>query len=185
MRMISRLCYSILLLLASSSAVASETALHAAIDRYIGYDCAVGQTDALDQELLAHGDAAIPRLQQLLDAGPDAAALETMRVEIERHWEARREFLESSEPTGLSIESQQNVTLRDRESYLDRRLNNYLARVRERAALGLAAIGSPAARRALVESATGQEGELSDLIERLISPPGRLRERGGRRSPAR
>jgi len=185
MRTISKLCWALLLLTAWGRADASETTLHAAIDRYIGYDCAVGETDSLDQELLAHGDAAIPRLQQLLNAGPDAAALETMRAEFERHWEARMAFLESSGATGLSIESQQNVTLRDHDSYLNRRLESYRARIRERAARGLAAIGSPAARRALAESATGQEGSLSELIDRLISPPGLLRERGGRSRPSR
>ena len=164
-----------LLLLACGSSGADETTLRDAIEHYVGHDCEVGEAGGYDQKLRAHGDEAIPLLQQLLDDGPDPAALDAMRAEIERSWEARLEFLESSGATGLSIESQQNVTLRDHESYVNRRLDSYRARVRERAAHGLATIGSPAARRALVESAAGQVGSLSDLIERLISPAERLR----------
>jgi len=185
MRTTTQLCCALLLLLACGSSGAGEATLSDAIDHYIGHDCGVGEPAGHDEALRAHGDSAVPLLQQLLDAGPDPVTVQTMRAEFERSWDARQAYLESSGATGFSIESQQNVMLRSRESYLNQRLESYRARVRERAAQGLATIGSPTARRALVESAAGQDGSLRDLIERLIAPPGRLRQRGDRRSPSR
>lgn len=162
-----------------------DEALRGAVDRFVALDCTTGEATPTAGELRTHGDSAIPLLRQLLDSGPDPLAIENVRLQIEARWEARQAFLESSLATGLSIESQQNVRLRKHDAYVSARLDAYIDHVRERAALGLFAIGSSAARRALAESAAAQAGDLGDLIERLMQSPNSRTDRATRSAPTR
>jgi hypothetical protein len=112
-------------------------------------DCEVGEAVQAVAALHAHAPALESDLERLLREGPSAEIREAATGRIVERWDARASFLESNPTLGLDPAARLALVTISREAWIGREIRRLERRVRERAAEGLAALGSPRALRAL------------------------------------
>ena len=156
----------------------------AALRHFLAVDCEVGQEGVALEQLLPHAEQLEPELRELLRDGPDGSTRDEVRESLEAEWDRREAFLSSNPQLGLSPDHLLAVHAVQREEYLERGTARFANLCRERAVIGLAAIGSPTALRTLREQANQVDGDLRDLIQAALGP-GPARPKKRHRQPLR
>ena len=105
----------------------------------------------------------------LLD-GPDGSTMDDLRDSFKQEWERREVILSSNPQLGLNPDDLLAVHAVQREEYLEHGAARFANVCRERAVIGLAAIGSPTALRTLREQASQVDDDLRDLIQAALGP---------------
>jgi hypothetical protein len=148
--------------------VAPEAA--AALQYFLTVDCEVGGEGAALESLLLYAEQLEPELRELLLDGPDGSTMDDVRESLEAEWDRREAFLSSNPQLGLNPDDLLAVHAVQREEYLDHGATRFANVCRERAVIGLAAIGSPTALGTLREQASQVEDDLRDLIQAALGP---------------
>jgi len=104
-------------------------------------------TDGQLERVVELGSILTPSLAITLREGPSPASRELLRRELNKRYE---------ELVAYRKTHPERVALSDRRSFVQQYMDNFEALYRVRAARGLAAIGTPAARRALAQAAQGE-----------------------------
>jgi hypothetical protein len=176
---------AVLLGTGTSVSAATDPVSPAALDAmrtFVLTDCEFGeQVSALDA-LREHGEPLVPELERLLAEGPDEVLFYDVTGALERRWEARQAFLETGPQLGLDPQALLDVTTMAREAFIERERRRFDLACREKAAVGLAGIGSPRAWRALRRVSEQADPILREMILSILERS-RPAERG--RAPLR
>jgi hypothetical protein len=182
--------HGLFLCAAVSRAVAGlDAPAEAALRDFTSRDCEVGSEGVALSRLLEHATAVQGELIRILREGPDAVTAAELQIAAEEAWSRRAAFLASNPPLGLSPESLLAVHAVAREPWIEARVAREVEGMRERAAIGLAAIGVAEAILALQDVRRGAGPELRSVIEsalaRIHADKARMPARGGRAGIAR
>jgi hypothetical protein len=140
-----------------------------ALHRFLHVDCEVGEDEPALNDLLRHAEALEPELGRLLLDGPGGPLLDEETAALERAWERRAAFLESNPRIGLDQDTLGEVLAVSRAEFVEQGIRRFDISCREKAVVGLAAIGSSAARRTLNEAMRAVSDEaLLDLIRSFL-----------------
>jgi len=151
-----------------------------ALRTFVLTDCEFGeQVSALDA-LREHGGQLVPELERLLADGPAETLLEEFTNSLEQRWDERQAFLETGPQLGLDSQALLDVTTLSHDAFLERERRRFDLGCRERAAIGLAGIGSPSSWRALRRVSEQADPTLRDMILRILK-----RSRPAERGPTR
>lgn len=123
----------------------------AALQYFLDVDCEVDAGSEPLDRLLKYKDVLQARLITLLKEGPDASALASFEPTLEQRWAQRQAFLGQEPELGLKEEELQLATGVTKEQYLRQGRQQFIRKYREKAAVALAAIGTPEARKVLEE----------------------------------
>ena len=161
-----------------------------ALRHFLTVDCEVGGEGAALERLLRYSEQLEPKLRELLQDGPDRSTMNGVRESLEAEWDRREAFLSSNPQLGLDPDDLLAVQAVQREEYLGHGAARFANVCRERAVIGLAAIGSPTALRTLREQASQVDDDLRDLIRAALgrgpgSPEKRSRQHLRRADPLR
>ncbi len=132
----------------------------AALRHFLSVDCEVGAEGTALEKLLQYANQLEPELRRILLDGPDESRQNEVRETLEAEWDRREAFLAGNPRLGLSPDDLLAVHTVQREEYLEHGAARFASVIRERAAIGLAAIGSPTALRTLHEQAGRGSGDL-------------------------
>ena len=119
--------------------------------------------------LLDHKVLVEPKLIELLREGPSQETLDSFLAGVDERWRQREAFLKQNSDLGLTKDVLERARSLTREQYTDLARNQFVRQHREKAAIGLAAIGSPEGRSALREVAAREDDELRDFIRPLLA----------------
>jgi hypothetical protein len=151
-----------------------------ALRRFVLTDCEFGeQVSALDA-LREHGGQLVPELERLLADGPGGTLLDEVTNSLERRWTKRQAFLETGPDLGLDSQALLDVTTLSHDVFIERELRRFDLGCREKAAVGLAGIGTHRAWRALRRVSEQTDPALQQMILSILDRS-RPRERGGAR----
>jgi len=156
-----------------------------AMRRFVLTDCELGeQVTALDA-LREHGGQLVPELERLLADGPGETLLDEDMSALEQRWEQRQAFLQTGPELGLDPQALLDVTTLSHDTFIERERRRFDLGCREKAAIGLAGIGTPPAWRALRRVSEHADPALQGIILSILdrSRPrerGRARVQGGR-----
>ena len=118
--------------------------------------------------MLAFKTALEPELIAVLRDGPDKQTIDETQRALEEQWKLREAFLSKNPKLGLKeseIRMAQSLT---RESFISQGRAQVILKYREQAAIGLAAIGSPEAIKALRESSQKGDESLQTVIKAAL-----------------
>ncbi len=147
--------------------VLSSEAL-AALNYYLNVDCEIPvRRDGLDQ-LLKFKDVLEPRLISLLKEGPDEESLAGVRRDLEESWSAREKFLAQNPQPGLTEDQLKLARGVSRDEYLEQGRKQFILKYKEKAAIGLAAIGSPLGLRTLREAVAKSDETMRAVINSAL-----------------
>ncbi len=136
----------------------------AALQYFLDVDCEIGgRTQAVDQ-LLKFKIELEPRLITLLKEGPDQEALAEMQRGLEQRWSQREAFLRQDPQIGLTEEQLRVAKSLTKEAYINQGREQFIRKYRQKAAIGLAAIGSPEALKTLREVSAKGDEDLREVI---------------------
>lgn len=139
-----------------------------ALQQFLDVDCEIdNRVPALDQ-LLKFKAALEPRLIKLLKEGPDKQVLDEAQRSLEARWSEREVFLRKNPELGLKgsdLEASKAVT---KEAYVNQGRAQLVRKYQEKAAIGLAAIGSPEALKALREASEKADEGLRAVIQSAL-----------------
>ncbi len=136
----------------------------AALTYYLNVDCEIPvRRDGLDQ-LLKYKDVLEPRLISLFKEGPDEESLAAVRRDLEESWSAREKFLAQNPQMGLTEDQLKLARGVSRDGYLEQGRKQFILKYKEKAAIGLAAIGSPLALKTLREAAAKSDETMRAVI---------------------
>ncbi len=136
----------------------------AALTYYLNVDCEIPlRRDGLDQ-ILKYKDVLEPRLISLLKEGPDEESLAAVRRDLEESWSAREKFLAQNPQLGLTENQLKLARGVSRDEYLEQGRKQFILKYKEKAAIGLAAIGSPLGLKTLREAATKSDETMRAVI---------------------
>jgi hypothetical protein len=130
-----------------------------ALRHYLLVDCEVGEETPALTLLLRHAEVIEPELRRLLLEGPDDSLRGEVTAALVDEWERRAAFLETNPDLGLDAHVLAAVLQISETDFIERGQERFDLACREKAVVGLDAIGSPGARRALGEAITGVESE--------------------------
>ncbi len=157
-----------------ATAHGQETALtreaSAALRHFLTVDCEVGEEGTAFDRLLLYADQLEPELRKVLLDGPDESTQNELRESLEAEWDRRVAFLSTNPQLGLNPDDLLAVHTVVREEYLGQGAARFATVCRERAVIGLAAIGSPTALSTLREQAGRVDDDLRDLIRTALEP---------------
>ncbi len=142
----------------------------AALRHFLTVDCEVGEEGAALDRLLLYAGQREPELRQVLLDGPDDSTQNEVRETLEAEWDRRVAFLSTNPQLGLNPDDLLAAHAVVREEYLEQGAARFAAVCRERAVIGLVAIGSPTALRTLREQANRVDDDLRDLIQSALEP---------------
>ncbi len=155
------------LLWAEQPAITAEA--RAALRYFLDTDCeVVNGSNPLDQ-LLKYKVELEPLLLTLLKSGPDPEALAEVQRYLESSWARREAFLRENPQLGLNEDEMKILRETKKEDYLRLGRDRFVEKHREKAAIGLAAIGSPAALRALQEASKEENESLRTVIQSALA----------------
>ncbi len=140
----------------------------AALRHFLTVDCEVGEEGAALDRLLLYADQLEPDLRKLLLDGPDDSTQNEVRETLEAEWDRRVAFLSTNPQLVLNPDDLRAAHAVVREEYLEQGAARFATLFRERAVIGLAAIGSPTALRTLREQASRVDDDLRDLIRTAL-----------------
>ncbi len=141
----------------------------AALRYFLDVDCEInGRTVAVEQ-LLRYRAELEPRLITLLREGPDPEALAEMQRGLEQRWSQREAFLRQDPKIGLTEEQMRLAKSVSKEAYINQGREQFIRKYRQKAAIGLAAIGSPEALKALREASAKADEDLRAVIRAAIA----------------
>jgi hypothetical protein len=180
--------FAVLLGTGASVARATEPVSPEAIDAlraFVLTDCELGEETSSLDALREHAGPLVPELERMLTDGPDPTLLAEATSAMEQRWEDRQAFLESAPRLGLDPEALLAVTTLSHDAYIEREQRRFDLTCREKAAIGLAGIGSPSAWRALRRASEQGDPALRETVLQILdrSRPterGRARVRQGR-----
>ncbi len=132
----------------------------AALRHFLTVDCEVGEEGAALDRLLLYADRLEPKLRNVLLNGPDDSTQNEVRETLEAEWDRRVAFLSTNPQLGLNPDDLLAAHAVVREEYLEQGAARFATVCRERAVIGLAAIGSPTALRPLREQASRLDDDL-------------------------
>jgi hypothetical protein len=158
----------------------------AALRHFVLVDCEVGEEGSALDGVLLHAEALEPELGRLLVDGPDGPLLDEVTAALEQEWERRAAFLESNPRLGLDADALRDVLSISREEFIAMGRQRFDLNSREKAVVGLAAIGSAGARSTLREAIArvGNEG-LRELIRSALKGMRREQPSSGREQARR
>jgi hypothetical protein len=147
---------------ARSTAISAESL--SALQYFLDVDCEIdGRTRAVEQ-LLKYKIELEPRLVTLLKEGPDQQALAEMQRGLEQRWSQREAFLRQDPKMGLTEEQLRLAKSVTKEAYINQGREQFVRKYRQKAAIGLAAIGSPEALKTLREVSAKADEDLREVI---------------------
>jgi hypothetical protein len=135
-----------------------------ALRDFLYADCGAGEDGGALVEVKRHGDVVVPPLARALRDGPEARTVARVRRDLEDEWTERQAFLAGKAQTGLDPAALQAALSLTRDEFVEAGHVRFVQGIRERAAMGLAAVGSSAALRALDEARAFADPELSRII---------------------
>ena len=179
---------AVLLGTGASAAWAADPASDEALDamrRFVLTDCEFGEQGSALDALREHGVQLVPELERLLADGPGETLLDEFTNSLEQRWEERQAFLETAPQLGLDSQTLFAVTTVSHDTFIERERRRFDLACRERAAIGLAGIGSPPAWRALRRASHQADPTLRGMILQILDrrrpvERGRATVRGGR-----
>jgi hypothetical protein len=145
----------------------------AALQHFLELDCGVGQDGTALDAIVNHADALEPELARLLREGPDGSTLAEATARAEQSWRRREAFLKTNPHLGLDEQGRLDVLTVTRDEFVSDAVNHVVRRYKEKAAVGLAAIGSPEGLRTLRETRDLADDDLRDfilMVERRFKP---------------
>ena len=142
----------------------------AALSHFLAIDCAAGEEGTALDSLLLYANQLEPELRKLLVVGPDAATQNAVRETLDAEWGRRVAFLSTHPQLGLSPDDLLAVHAVEYEEYLEQGAARFATQCRERAVIGLAAIGSPTALSTLREEVSRVDDDLRELIQSALGP---------------
>ncbi len=162
----------------------------AALRHFLTVDCEVGEEGAALDRLLLYADQLEPELRKVLLDGPDDSTQNEVRETLEAEWDRRVAFLSTNPQLGLNPDDLLAAHAVVREEYLEQGAARFATVYREKAVIGLAAIGSPTALGTLREQASRVDDDLRYLIQTVLernraSPEKRSRLHFRRADPRR
>jgi geranylgeranyl pyrophosphate synthase len=107
----------------------------------------------------------------LLREGPDKATPDSYLRAVDEQWQRREAFLKQNPELGLGKEDLERAHRLTKEEYVTQAREQFIRKYREKAAIGLAAIGSDDGRRALRETAARQGDPLQDFVRPILTKP--------------
>lgn len=158
--------------LGSLSAQAERAAIpqeaKVALQYYLDVDCEIDRGSEPLNQLLKFKDVLAATLIALLREGPDQEALAEFQRSLEQRWAQREAFLRQNPELGLKQEDLERARSVTKEAYVKQGREQFIRKYREKAAIGLAAIGSPEAIRTLSEVSEKADEELRTVIQSAL-----------------
>lgn len=155
------------LMRAQQPAIAAEA--RAALRYFLDTDCEVVNGSNPVGQLLKYKVELEPVLIALLNKGPEPEALSEVQRYLETSWARREAFLRENPQLGLKDEDLKILREMKREDYIKSGHDRFVQKHREKAAIGLAAIGSPAALTALQEASKEANESLRTVIQSALT----------------
>ena len=133
--------------------------------QFVLVDCEVDEQRSALTDLVQHAEVLEQELGQLLVEGPDGALLEEMTATLERRWERRAAYLDSTPGPGFDDETLQAVLNISHEDFIEQGLRSFVLATREKAVVGLAEIGTRTAERRLRQAVpVVQDDQVLEMI---------------------
>ena len=142
----------------------------AALRHFLMVDCEVGEEGMAHERLLRYANQLEPELRKMLLDGPDDSRQNEVRETLEAEWDRRVAFLSTNPHLGLNPDDLLAVHAVQRDQYLEQGAARFASLYRERAVIGLVAIGSPTALRTLRDQADRVDDDLRSLIRAALGP---------------
>lgn len=139
-----------------------------ALQRFLNLECQVGEGGSLVDEILDYHDLLEPKFMALLHEGSDSMTVAKEQQSLEQAWARRQAFLGGNPNLGLGAEELGVVWGLSQESFMKRGMLRFLDLCRERAVIGLAAIGSPSAMEALLDLSNEGDEYTQDLVDAAL-----------------
>jgi len=137
----------------------------AALKHFLDVDCEDTEQGEALKKMLTFKEALEPELIAVLRDGPDKQTLDQAQRALEEEWNLREAFLRKNPKLGLKESELQNVRSLTRESFINQGRAQIILKYREKSAIGLVAIGSPEATKALREVSQKGDESLQTVIK--------------------
>lgn len=155
-------------LLAQTEKIAIPQEAMVALQYYLDVDCEVDRGGEPLNQLLKFKDVLEASLITLLKEGPDQQTLSEVQRTLDQRWAQREAFLRQNPELGLKEEDLQRARSVTKEDYIKQGREQFIQKYREKAAIGLAAIGSPEGIKTLREVSEKANGDLRSVIQSAL-----------------
>jgi hypothetical protein len=139
-----------------------------ALKHFLDVDCEVGEEGEALNRLLSFKTDLEPQLIAELRDGPDKQTLDESQRALEEQWNVRQAYLSRKPNLGLNAKQLQVVIGLTREAFITEGREQIILKHRENAAIGLAAIGSPEAIKALRQVSEKGDEALKTVIQAAL-----------------
>ena len=139
-----------------------------AVQHFLDTDCELKEQGEALNRMLAFMAAVEPYLIAVLRDGPDKQTLDELQRSLEEQWSVREAYLRKNPDLGLKENELQIAKGVTKDAFISQARDRVILKYREKSAIGLAAIGSPDAIKALREAGEKGDEALRTVIQAAL-----------------